>query len=274
MLTSRSPARQLTQFAYGGPGPDIGTYGVDLTSQQPSPHAQARRRGLVHLSPEYSIFVGRLGPEVDESLIWSTFSPIYQSFVKANLVRSRETGESKGYAFVRFTNPVERDHALATMDGAYIGNSVIAVSNAHREDPRHAPIQATGAYLAGRQQSIHMLGGYQNGLAMLPGGGVSLPVQTGQQLHAHALAPPPTPVDPRNITVFVGGLPSGSTMEQLRRVFAPGGRIKHISIPDGKSCAFIKYSEHQEAAGAIVNLQGAPLNGARLRLAWGKHGKH
>lgn len=71
-------------------------------------------------------------------------------------------------------------------------------------------------------------------------------------------------------TVWVGGLPIGTSEQELRNLFAPYGCIEHIKLLHEKNCAFVRYSEIIEALEAHNKMQGRFIGGQQLRLGWGK----
>jgi len=81
------------------------------------------------------IFVAKLPPEYDETDI-ATLFVTYGEISTINLVTDRETGRSKGYAFVEMPNDEEALNAISHLDQKQItNNKQLSVSQA-QERPR------------------------------------------------------------------------------------------------------------------------------------------
>ncbi|KAF7724282.1 hypothetical protein EC973_001183 [Apophysomyces ossiformis] len=180
-------------------------------------------------APEYSLFVGDLSAQVDETYLLSIFRRRYPSCHSAKIMTDPSSGASRGFGFVRFHDPVEQQEALVEMDGSYCGNRPLRVSLA-------TPKTNCARY-------------YQ--LA----------------LQAPALL---QPSDINNTTVFVGGLSTPISEDELRRYFAPFGRIIYVKIPPGKGCGFVQYISRQAAEMAIEQMNGFQIGSSRIRLSWGR----
>jgi len=87
-------------------------------------HASYGRGHL--LVPEYSVFVGDMDPTVDDYLLYKSFADKYPSTKTAKVVLD-DTGTSRCYGFVRFTDEAEQTRALMEMSGAKIGGKAIHV---------------------------------------------------------------------------------------------------------------------------------------------------
>jgi hypothetical protein len=72
---------------------------------------------------EYSIFVGGLGPEVNEYVLASLFQARFSSCKSAQMLTDR------GYGFVRFTDKSDHQRALIEMQGVYCGNRPMRISD-------------------------------------------------------------------------------------------------------------------------------------------------
>nr|CAG8488018.1 3352_t:CDS:2 [Entrophospora candida] len=70
-----------------------------------------------------SLFIGNLDPDVDEKMLYDTFS----SF-------DPDTGNSKGYGFISYDNFDSSDAAIDAMNGQYLMNKPITVSYAFKKD--------------------------------------------------------------------------------------------------------------------------------------------
>jgi cold-inducible RNA-binding protein len=83
------------------------------------------------------IFVAKLPPEYDETAIATLFIT-YGDISTINLVMDRETGRSKGYAFIEMPNDEEALNAISHLDQKTVGhNRQLSVSQA-QERPRTA----------------------------------------------------------------------------------------------------------------------------------------
>lgn len=80
--------------------------------------------------PEYSIFVGDLGPEVNEYVLVSLFQSRFPSCKSAKIMTDAMSGQSRGYGFVRFSDENDQQRALMEMQGVYCGNRPMRVSTA------------------------------------------------------------------------------------------------------------------------------------------------
>ena len=76
--------------------------------------------------------------------------------------------------------------------------------------------------------------------------------------------------DPNNTTVFVGGLSSFVTEDELRSFFQGFGEITYVKIPPGKGCGFVQFVQRHAAEMAINQMQGYPIGNSRVRLSWGR----
>ncbi|KAF2681045.1 RNA-binding domain-containing protein [Lentithecium fluviatile CBS 122367] len=207
--------------------------------------------------PEYSIFVGDLGPEVNEFVLVQLFQNKFPSCKSAKIMSDPISGMSRGYGFVRFTSEEDQQKALTEMQGVYCGNRPMRISTATPKNKSGGP------------------GGPGMG-GMPPGGG-------GGPVGMYGMgAPPmgyygggaPQPMnqftDPNNTTVFVGGLSGYVTEDELRSFFQGFGEITYVKIPPGKGCGFVQFVQRHAAEMAINQMQGYPIGNSRVRLSWGR----
>jgi RNA recognition motif-containing protein len=207
--------------------------------------------------PEYSIFVGDLGPEVNEYVLVSLFQARFPSCKSAKIMTDPISGMSRGYGFVRFADEQDQQRALTEMQGVYCGNRPMRISTA---TPKN---KSGGAGPAG----MPMAGGMGPGM---PQGG----------MYSMGAPPPlgyygqPQPMnqftDPNNTTVFVGGLSGYVTEDELRSFFQGFGEITYVKIPPGKGCGFVQFVQRHAAEMAINQMQGYPIGNSRVRLSWGR----
>lgn len=73
-----------------------------------------------------------------------------------------------------------------------------------------------------------------------------------------------------NTTIYVGNLVPYTTQADLAPLFQGFGYIVEIRMQADRGFAFVKLDSHENAARAIVNLQGVPVHGRQLKCSWGK----
>ncbi|KAI9871568.1 MAG: hypothetical protein M1830_002736 [Pleopsidium flavum] len=203
--------------------------------------------------PEYSIFVGDLGPEVNEYVLVSLFQNRFPTCKSAKIMTDPISGMSRGYGFVRFSDEGDQQRALSEMQGVYCGNRPMRISTA-------TPKNKAG-------------GGGPGGMGMPGGGGGPVGMYSmGAPPIGYYGAPQPMNqfTDPNNTTVFVGGLSGYVTEDELRSFFQGFGEITYVKIPPGKGCGFVQFVQRHAAEMAINQMQGYPIGNSRVRLSWGR----
>lgn len=81
-----------------------------------------------------NIFVGNLDPEIDEKVLYDTFSAFGGILQTPKIMRDTETGMSKGYGFISFESFEASDLAIESMNGQYLCNRVIVCQYAFKKD--------------------------------------------------------------------------------------------------------------------------------------------
>lgn len=199
--------------------------------------------------PEFSIFVGDLGPEVNEYVLVSLFQSRFPSCKSAKIMTDPVSGMSRGYGFVRFSDELDQQRALSEMQGVYCGNRPMRISTATPKNKSAAAGQA------------------------MPGGAAPVGMYSmGAPPMGYYGAPQPMNqfTDPNNTTVFVGGLSGYVTEDELRSFFQGFGEITYVKIPPGKGCGFVQFVQRHAAEMAINQMQGYPIGNSRVRLSWGR----
>lgn len=204
--------------------------------------------------PEFSIFVGDLGPEVNEFVLVQLFQNKYPSCKSAKIMSDPISGMSRGYGFVRFTSEEDQQKALNEMQGVYCGNRPMRISTATPKNKSGGP------------------GGQAMGNGMPQQGGPGGMYSMGAPPMGYYGAPQPMNqfTDPNNTTVFVGGLSGYVTEDELRSFFQGFGEITYVKIPPGKGCGFVQFVQRHAAEMAINQMQGYPIGNSRVRLSWGR----
>ncbi|KAG9645157.1 RNA-binding domain-containing protein, partial [Aureobasidium melanogenum] len=201
--------------------------------------------------PEYSIFVGDLGPEVNEYVLVSIFQNRFPSCKSAKIMSDPISGLSRGYGFVRFSDEADQQRALTEMQGVYCGNRPMRISTATPKNKN----QHAGP----------------GGMGGMPGGPVGMYGMGAPPLGFYGAPQPMNQfTDPNNTTVFVGGLSGYVTEDELRSFFQGFGEITYVKIPPGKGCGFVQFVQRHAAEMAINQMQGYPIGNSRVRLSWGR----
>ncbi|HZT30299.1 MAG TPA: RNA-binding protein [Bryobacteraceae bacterium] len=76
-----------------------------------------------------NIFVGNLDFGATESAIRSLFEP-YGTVERVNLVTDRDTGRSRGFAFVEMSDSAQAVQAITALNGAELGGRALNVNEA------------------------------------------------------------------------------------------------------------------------------------------------
>lgn len=92
-----------------------------------------------------NLIVNYLPPSLSQEEVRSLFSSIGE-VESCKLVRDRTTGESLGYAFVKYVQPREADKAVKTLNGLRLQNKTIKVSLAR---PSSEAIKGANLYICG-----------------------------------------------------------------------------------------------------------------------------
>jgi len=137
-----------------------------------------------------NLFIGNLDDNVDERLLYDTFSTFGMMATTAKIARDPQTGQSKGYGFVSFTDFEASDAAIESMNNQFLMNKAITVQYAFKKEgkgERHGtPAERLLAAQARKNNALPPRGAR-------PGGPV--PYQ-GQFAGVFAQPPPPPPTGP------------------------------------------------------------------------------
>ncbi|MGD0015638.1 MAG: RNA-binding protein [Bryobacteraceae bacterium] len=76
-----------------------------------------------------NIFVGNLDFGATAESIRAMFEP-YGAVERVNLMTDRDTGRSRGFAFVEMTDTEEADRAIAALNGTNLGGRTLNVNEA------------------------------------------------------------------------------------------------------------------------------------------------
>lgn len=80
-----------------------------------------------------NLFIGNLDPEVDETMLYDTFSA-FGSIISAKIMSDSNSGELRGFGFIQYDDFDNADAAISAMNGQYLSNRPIHVSYAYKKD--------------------------------------------------------------------------------------------------------------------------------------------
>lgn len=214
------------------------------SSRQGGHNGASRQHSASKSQQDYSIFVGDLGSDVTEALLFAHFDKEYTGLVKqVKIMTDPNTGVNKGFGFVRFISLEAQQAALQDTKSIIINNRKIRVGQANGSGQE--PVSAS-----------------KKGLADLS---VSSTVHINQQ--QPALSPF---TDPHNTVIVVKGISANITDEDLVSHFLVFGHIIFCRANHITNTAHIKFYSRQAAERALVFMHGFAINGCRLALRWGR----
>ena len=82
-----------------------------------------------------NVFVGNLSFQTTESELRSAFEP-YGEVLRVRMMTDRETGRSRGFAFVEMANDEEATRAIESLNGKDVGGRTLNVSEARPKPER------------------------------------------------------------------------------------------------------------------------------------------
>lgn len=192
----------------------------------------------------FHVFVGDLSPEVNDDVLAKAFAA-FGTLSDARVMWDMTSGKSRGYGFLAFRDKTDAEQAIATMNGEWLGSRAIRVNWANQKTqgamPTPAPRSAGGA-----PAPINFQGGPLSYETVV------------QQTPAY------------NTTVYVGNLVPYCTQADLIPLFQSIGYLSEIRMQADRGFAFVKLDTHENAAMAIVQLQGQMVHGRPIKCSWGK----
>ncbi|KAJ4889014.1 RNA-binding (RRM/RBD/RNP motifs) family protein [Raphanus sativus] len=83
-----------------------------------------------------NLFIGNLDPDVDEKILYDTFSAFGGIASNPKIMRDPDTGSSRGFGFISYDSFDASDAAIEAMTGQYLCNRQITVSYAYKKDTK------------------------------------------------------------------------------------------------------------------------------------------
>lgn len=209
----------------------------------------------ISFGTESNIYVGNLEPSVTDYQLMTAFRPRYASVRHAKVV-CNEYGQSKGFGFVRFSEPVEAERAVVEMNGFVFNAKPIRLS------------PATGRARGSMSSSSYVYTGRHQGNNIpyhrVPPHGSSTNKRPRQLM---------SPDDPSNTTLFIGGTANHVSEDLLWREFSTFGELQAVRVPLNKTnFAFVRFKSRncaQRAKDEISRTHFVSLNPNKpVRVEW------
>jgi len=83
-----------------------------------------------------NLFIGNLDPDVDEKLLYDTFSAFGVIIATPRIMRETDSGSSRGFGFVSYDSFEASDAAISAMNGQFLSGRPISVSYALKKDSK------------------------------------------------------------------------------------------------------------------------------------------
>lgn len=202
-----------------------------------------RNQGRQQSDP--SVFVGDLGAEVTEAMLYAKFNERYPNQIKQVKVMTDAVKKvSKGFGFVRFYTASVQQAAIDEMSGTIVGSRPIRVGHAGGSNT----------------QSTHAVS-HADAKSESPAF-TKIPIAQHQPpLSEHT--------DPHNTTVLVKGLSAKFSESQLANYFISFGDIVSCKITSNLNEGYVKFYTREAAEKAILLMYGFSAHGCRLAIGWG-----
>lgn len=85
-----------------------------------------------------NIYVGNLSYNVEETDLIAAFEK-FGEVASCRIIKDRESGRSKGFAFVEMNNADEANEAIAELNDAYLDDRQMRVNEARPQEKRSSP---------------------------------------------------------------------------------------------------------------------------------------
>jgi nucleolin len=182
-------------------------------------------------APVANLFIGNLSWGVDEAMLQAEFEEFGECSTR--IVTDRESGRSKGFGYVEFTNADDAAKAHAAKQGASLDGRQL---NVDFSTPRPPKNNDSNGFAANRASKF------------------------GDQRSA-----------PSN-TLFIGNVSFEANNELVMETFQPYGTISRVSLPTDresgnlKGFGYVDFESVDEATAALEACNGVDIAGRRIRV--------
>lgn len=191
-----------------------------------------------------------------------------------------DSGNPKGYAFVRFGSAQESERAVQEMDGFELDGRKIHLNLANRQKPSRGDrrSQPYGPPQYGSQRGVRVC--HKSDIKRSSPNDLPNPVTVcftlSSQLQAGGGKRPRNPIspdDPNNTTLFIGGTGPYLQEDALWREFSLYGELIAVRLPaTRRGFAFVRFRSREAATNAKNALSGQQVpslnNLKAIRIEW------
>lgn len=172
----------------------------------------------------HDVFVGDLGPEVNDEVLHKAFSA-FSSLSVARVMCHAKSSKALGHGLLTFSDRADAEKAIANMNGEYLGSGGITLRWASQNLPE------------GPQSSV------------------------GQWTYESIVRQAPSD----QTTLYIGNLVPYCTQGDLIPLFQGFGYIVSMEIQADHGKASVRLDTHENAAMAILNLNGCHVHGHPMK---------
>lgn len=272
-----------------------------LTNEDKEKHAE-----LLALPPYGSeVFIGGLPKDVSEEDLRDLCEPI-GDIHEVRLMKNKDTGESKGYAFVAFKTKEDSQKAIEELKNKEFKGKTLRCSlsdSKHRlfignipkswsEDEFKKVIHDVGpgaeiidlkqdALNPGRNRGFAFIEYYNNACAdyarqKMSSGSFKLEGNTPTVTWADPKSAPDTAAASQVKALYVKNIPDTATPEQLKELFQRHGEVTKVVLPPAKggqgkgNFGFIHFGERSSALKAVKDTEKYEIDGQALEVTMAK----
>ena len=199
-------------------------------------------------SDHFHVLVCDLSPEVNDDALARAFSA-FGTLSVARVMRDINSGKSCGFGFLSFRDKTDAERAIAAMNGKWLGSRAIHVIWVNQTTEVGPSSSSAGSAIGG--------GGTAHASANYQGSRGTLWFETVAQQMQYEKVVRQTPS--YNTTVYVTDLDCSVQTEDLLPLFESIGDVSEIGMEldnNRFNLGYVRMDTHQDAAMAIVQLQG------------------
>ncbi|XP_021767749.1 heterogeneous nuclear ribonucleoprotein Q-like isoform X1 [Chenopodium quinoa] len=282
-------------------GEDEEKYPSSISEEDKEKHAE-----LLSLPPYGAeVFIGGLPKDVTEEDLRDLCEPFGEIF-EVKLIKNKDTGEFKGYAFVAFKTKEDAQKAIEELKNKEFKGKTVrcSLSDAkHRlfignipkswsEDQFKQMIHEVGpgaeiidlkqdGLNPGRNRGFAFIEYYNNACAdyarqKMSSGSFKLEGNTPTVTWADPKSAPDSAAASQVKALYVKNIPESATPEQLKEIFQRHGEVTKVVLPPAKggqgkgSFGFIHFGERSSALKAVKDTEKYEIDGQALEVTMAK----